>query len=162
MGDSGELIGYMLDIVKEIKRDVHAVAKDKAERGIALSNLLQGVSYEVFIPTASLVVKRKFSLLAAPINFLSRNVIFYFTKSLASVIESAESTEANENNLPNSMPDNEEAENSKMDELLETAREQIGPLADTVGRTAIFPAKVLLTITMIITLPLFLLVYIIF
>lgn len=162
VGDSGELIGYMLDVVKEIKRDVHTVAKDKPESSIALSNILRGVSYEIFIPTARLVVKRKFSLLAGPVNFISRNVIFYFTKSLAAAIESSEKLAGDDNGKSQDTPDNSETEERKWDELLETAREKIEPLADTVGRTAVIPAKVLFTITVIITVPLFLLIYIIF
>lgn len=159
--DSAGVVTLMLDFVKEIKQDLFSLAKNKAGAKTAVSDLVKGVSYGVFIPTVKQIVREKLSILAKPVVFVIEHALFYFTKSIASVIDNSAGDAAGKK------PEEKEAQTKEEDDKafvqsIDAARETVASLADSVNRKATIPSKVMLIIALVVGLPILFIIYKIF
>ena len=163
--DGKDVVVMMLDFVKEVRQDVSNLTEKKPGAKISSANLVRGVSYIVFIPAVWQIVQAKLKLLAAPVNFFIGNSIYYITKSLTAVMDKADSKDPGKKTVQAGSPgDREEPEESvdKFNQLVDDAKKNVGPLADSVARKVAIPAKILFNITLFIGAPILLIIYLIF
>lgn len=158
--DSAGVLVMVLDFVKDVRKDTAAV-KGKTGAEVPVSALVEGVSYGVFIPVVSKVVRGRLSLFAMPVNFVIENALFYFTRSLAAVVGKGVNDDAGAEQT-NEPRETEAEKDSRVDKAIDEARTKIEPLADSVARKITIPAKILLTLTLLIGFPLLLVIYLIF
>ncbi|UCH93002.1 MAG: hypothetical protein JSV88_22300 [Candidatus Aminicenantes bacterium] len=162
--EGADIVLMMLDFLKEIKTDLSTLAKNNPDAKVTLSNLFRGISYEVFIPAVSQIIRDKLKFLAKPANFVIENTIFYLTKSLSTAMDKAESKSTRDKTAQ--AGSQEEQKDEKMDEvfnqLIDDAREKIGPMVDSVGRKVALPAKITFNVTLFIGVPILLIIYLVF
>ena len=89
--DSAAIIVLMLDFLREVRDDLLTTSGktsgDTSGISVPSPNLLEGLSYFVFIPSLSYVVRRKLGWLAWPVNFLSETIMYYFTRFVAGAMK---------------------------------------------------------------------------
>ncbi|NIM17783.1 MAG: hypothetical protein GTO45_37885 [Candidatus Aminicenantes bacterium] len=162
--DGADTVILMLDFVKEAKQDIYALIKNKRDTKIFVSNVLEGISYDVFIPTVNQIIREKLKLLAKPVNFIIENTIFLLTKSLseaADKIAIKDSKDDTEQIGSQEAEEQEKAEN-KYDQFIDEARGKIGPIADSVSRKVAIPARIAFNIALFTGVPILLIIYLIF
>lgn len=165
VNDGMDVVVMMLDFVKEVRKDVLVLTKKKPGAEISSANLVRGVSYIVFIPAIGQIVRSRLKLLAAPVNFIIGNSIFYLTKSLTAVMAKADSEDSEPKTAQTGPPGEQEkpAEKvDKFDQLVDDAKKRVGPLADSVAKKVAIPAKILFYVTLFIGVPILLIIYLIF
>lgn len=165
--DSAEVVRMMLDFVKEVRQDIFTPGKDKPGAKMTAANLIRGVSYVVFIPAVSQIVRGKLKLFAGPVNFLIGNSIFHLTNSLTAAVDKTSGQDENpgKENVQVELSGEQEKpgeKENKFDRLIDDARNKIGPLADSVGRKVAAPAKLVFNITLFLGVPILLIIFFIF
>lgn len=152
--DSVGIVVLMLEVVKEAKHDT-------AGANVSTSNLVEGISYGVIIPSVSRIVREKLSLLATPVVFVMENSLFYFTKSVSALFDkSGDEIPGETSQEPQAQKQTKE--DNKFEQSVNSAKEKLEPLADSVTRKVTIPSKVLLIITLIIGLPILFIIYKVF
>jgi hypothetical protein len=161
--DSAAVTVMMLGFVKDVRVDLDTAA-GKSAGEVPAPAVMEGVSYCVFIPIVSGVVREQLSLFAWPVNFVVENALFYLTQSLASMVAKVADDDAGAEKAEepeNTEKDNEDRED-RVNTAIDAAIKNVEPLADSVVGMVTIPAKILLILTMIIGLPLLWLIYFIF
>ena len=154
--DSSDTVVLMLDFAKEVRHDISNV-ESKPGFKIAYSDLLKGLSFNVFIPMTKQVIKDKLGLFSKPVIYIVQNALFYFTNFLTEAIDekggeiSAVKTEAEAGK-----------EIEAFDKSIDSVKEKIEPLADSVTGKLKIPARVLLILSIVICLPILLVIFLIF
>jgi len=150
--DSVGVVMLMLEVVKEVRHDITG-------SNVSISNLVEGISYGVFIPSVNGIVREKLSLLAKPVVFVIENALFYFTKSISALFDKS-ADEISEEKLQEIQAQTKD--DNKFEQSVNSAKEKLEPLADSVARKVTIPSKVLLIITLIIGLPILFIIYKVF
>lgn len=153
VSNSSELIVLLLDFVKEVRRGVKSLQKkepDQPGKKVSVSQFVEGISYVVFIPAVSDVLRSRLSLLSRPLIWVNERVLLHFTKAIAAILPASEVSGDQEQDA-----DAEEKE-------IDGAAEKISGFSSSVTRTVNFPAKILFVVSVMIGVPAILIIFWIF
>jgi hypothetical protein len=162
--EGADIVLMMLDFLKEIKTDLSTLAKNKPTAKLTLANLFRGISYDVFIPAVSQIIREKLKVLAKPANIVIENAIFYLTKSLSTAMDKAENKRARDDaaQAESQQEQKDEEIDKRFNQLIDDARQKIGPMVDSAGRKVALPAKIAFNINLFVGVPILLIIYLIF